>query len=349
MPRGGTKALFLQGYPPRAFIITRELEKTLRHFMMVVALVIGTLGISHAQDKVAVLREPEHPGAPIGVQLRKSVVLIELRCKQNGKLYTSSGTGFVVAFMSPQLGKDVHLDYLVTNRHVAQCWDEKNKPTDVLSISLRLNKKDGTSAKIDLNTHGNIRWYLPTDDSVDLAATTITIGQDFDDLRIPIDNFATRDFLSSNRIAEGAQIVLSGYFYQFPGERRFQPIVRQGILSMIPDEPMKTITGKLGTIYLCDVHIFGGNSGSPVLVSAADGIMHLGEYHFLGVVSGYYYEDENLNLRIATTVKGTGHANSGVAMIVPADQVKDLIENNADLKKLREPFLAPRGSAESKQ
>jgi hypothetical protein len=36
---------------------------------------------------------------------------------------------------------------------------------------------------------------------------------------------------------------------------------------MIPDEPMMTTTGKLGSLYLGDVHIFGGNSGSPVLVT----------------------------------------------------------------------------------
>jgi hypothetical protein len=71
------------------------------------------------------------------------------------------------------------------------------------------------------------------------------------------------------------------------------------------------------------------------VVSSRDDILQFGQYHFLGVVSGYYYEDEEFNLEIAITVKGTGHANSGVAMIVPAYQVKELIENNADLKRLR--------------
>ena len=246
--------------------------------------------------------------------------------------------------MVPQLGKETHLDYLVTNRHVAMCWDDDNRPMVVKSISLRLNKKDGSSNDLSLDQHGNIQWYFPADDSVDLAVTPITIGNDFEDLRIPLDNFATKEFLSANRIAEGAQIILSGYFYQFPGEHRFQPIVRQGILSMIPDEAVITTTGKRGTIYLGDVHIFHGNSGSPVLVSAADGVLHVGEYHFLGVVSGYYYEDQDFNLKIARavkskTAKGTMHSNSGVAMIVPADALKDLLENDADLKRLRDAVL----------
>ena len=119
-----------------------------------------------------------------------------------------------------------------------------------------------------------------------------------------------------------------------------QPLdVRQGILSMIPDEPMMTTTGKLGTLYLADVHIFEGNSGSPVLVSAQDGVLHIGEYHFLGVISGYYFENEDFTLEIATTVKAVAHANSGVAMIVPADAVKDLIENDRELKSQRNAYV----------
>ena len=95
---------------------------------------------------------------------------------------------------------------------------------------------------------------------------------------------------------------------------------------MMPDEPLKTTTGKMGTVYLGDVHTFGGNSGSPVFVDIAglrpNGVFQLDDYRFLGVVNGYYYEDSDFNLEVATTVKGTQHSNSGVTMIVPADFLK---------------------------
>jgi len=130
--------------------------------------------------------------------------------------------------------------------------------------------------------------------------------------------------MHSNGNAKGSPVLMSGYFYQFPGQQQFQSIVREGILSMMPDEPMVTTTGKPGKVYLCDVHIFGGNSGSPVLV-AADW-MGIGGYHLLRVVSGYYFEDQNFNLEIATTAKGVGHANSGVALVVPAESLKDLLD-----------------------
>jgi hypothetical protein len=168
------------------------------------------------------------------------------------------------------------------------------------------------------------------DESVDLAAMPVKLPDSALITLITVSDFATRDYLHNHRIAEGSPILLAGYFYQFPGERRFEPIIRQGVLAMIPDEPMITTTGKPGTMYLGEVHIFGGNSGSPVMVSPD--WLGVGGYHLLGVVSGYYFENEDFSLEIATTVKGIEHANSGITMIVPVDLLKSLL----DAPRLRE-------------
>ena len=74
------------------------------------------------------------------------------------------------------------------------------------------------------------------------------------------------DFQAQN-IGEGAKIILSGYFVQLEGSTKLQPLVREGVLSMIPDMPLTTTLKKPGMIYLGEVHIFGGNSGSPVFIS----------------------------------------------------------------------------------
>jgi hypothetical protein len=45
---------------------------------------------------------------------------------------------------------------------------------------------------------------------------------------------------------------------------------------MLPSENMDTTLGKKGHIYLADVHTFGGNGGSPVIVNVGgfrDGLM----------------------------------------------------------------------------
>jgi hypothetical protein len=286
---------------------------------------------------------PEHPVPPMGSQLRKMVQVIQLSCKDpDGKLWSSSGTGFIVGYHDPRLSKDQNFDYLATNRHVAECWDENNRPREVQSVSMQGQMNNGRS--FPLNQHGNVSWQFPADSSVDLAVTPVTFPPDIEAIFVPLDSFfAKEDFVADN-VGEGAKIILSGYSYRLAGEPRPQPLIREGILSMIADVPLETTTHKKGTVYLGDVHIFGGNSGSPVFISMAgirpSGIVLDDNYRFLGVASGYYYEDSEFNLEIATTVKGTQRANSGISMIVPADFLKDLILNDATLKGARDSYFA---------
>ena len=63
------------------------------------------------------------------------------------------------------------------------------------------------------------------------------------------------------------------------------------------------------------------------------------ERRFLGVVSGNFSEDQDFTLEIDTTIRGKEHANSGIAVIVPADEVKSLIENDPTLKAGREAVI----------
>jgi len=191
------------------------------------------------------------------------------------------------------------------------------------SSSVQINSTDGMSSKtLTIEPKG---WQFPADDSVDLAAASVSLPEGLDVRYIPVADFATKDFLHANVIAEGSPIILAGCFVQLEGVHRFEPIVRQGILSMIPDEPVMTTARKLGKVYLGDIHIFGGNSGSPVMVT--DGPLNMSGYHLLGIVSGYYYETEDFKLEIAAVVQGSAQANSGVAMIVPVDLLKDLLDN----------------------
>jgi hypothetical protein len=300
---------------------------------LVVCCIFLIAALSEAQQ-VLTFKKPDPNEPPAGVQLKRAVVNVELRCKDEGQLVSAAGTGFLVAVTDPRLPKGQSFPYLVTNRHVAECREEHYRPREIESEKVRFNTMDGSSRWLDANPAA---WSYPVDDSIDLAAMPVTLPNDLQALMIPVDQFATKDYMVSNQIAEGSPIMLSGYFYQFPGDIRFEAIVRQGILSMIPEEPIKTTTGKPGMVYLCDAHIFGGNSGSPVMVTA--NWLGIGGYRLLGVVSGYYYEDSDFNLEIATTVKGTERANSGVAMVVPADFLKALLDQ-PELKGPREAFIA---------
>jgi hypothetical protein len=286
---------------------------------------------------------PEHPMPPFGSQIRKAVYVVRERCKdEDGKLWDSSGTGFIMAYHDPRLTEAAqNFDYLVTNRHVAECMDDDLHSRQVLAVGLEVNMKNGQTATLMLNDHGNAAWRFPADDSIDLAVTPIRPDGDFVPTVIPLDMVFSKDDFALQNMGEGSKIVMSGYFYQLDGPgSKLEPLVREGILSMIPDTPLITALRKPGRIYLGEVHIFGGNSGSPVFISL-EGIRPSGitlddNYRLLGVVSGYYWEESDFKLQIATTVTGKQHANSGISMIVPADFLKDLILNDHDLAALRD-------------
>jgi hypothetical protein len=320
----------------------RVMTFTLSVFMMVSA----SFGQTQKTGGMLLSYTPPDPTSAVpGEIARKLPLQISMSCKPDGQALPEpfAGTGFLVSIDVPAPAeKGTAFYYLVTNRHVAECWDETNRPQEVVSIAVRMNTLDHGAVILPLSNAGNAKWIFPEDDSIDLAVTTVKPSWELKpDFRVlQFDNFALRESLRQHRIGEGSTVVVTGYFLQFPGQRKFQPILRQGTLSMIPDEPMKTTTGRLGSVYLADIHIFGGNSGSPVLAMPQDDFVHAGERWFIGVVSGYYFEKANSSMEIATTVKGETAANSGVAMIVPADEVKKLIEDNPILKGYRDAYLS---------
>jgi hypothetical protein len=50
-------------------------------------------------------------------------------------------------------------------------------------------------------------------------------------------------------------------------------------------------------------------------------------------VSGYWSEESNFNLRPETTLLGTVRANSGISLIVPADDLKNLLDGIESKRK----------------
>src|SRR5438093_13711700 len=95
--------------------------------------------LANAQEgTVVVHKKPDPAVPPFAVMLKRSVVNIELQCKEGSSLLPVAGTGFLVAYTDPRLPNGSFFGYLVTNRHVAECWDERNHPRDVQSLMIRL-------------------------------------------------------------------------------------------------------------------------------------------------------------------------------------------------------------------
>jgi hypothetical protein len=279
-------------------------------------------------------------GTPPGVhspieEIRKTVTFIKLKCKKDDQEFTVLGTGFLVDYRDPKLGKSTW-SYLVTNRHVALCWDESSGlPMRVENISIRLSRKEPNGRayadELFLNHHGNVRWLLPEDDSVDLAVIPLTPDEKrFDFRTIPADAFETLPATDPPAAFDGEAVLFAGFFQKFRRAKSIQPIFRQGrIVGMTPNGEFPLV-GMPMKLYLADIHVFGGNSGSPAFIN--EGGYHNGSfigqdrYRLVGIVNGFISEDEHFNLKLATTVQATVAENSGVATMVPVDELSALLD-----------------------
>jgi len=161
------------------------------------------------------------PPEPSITQIRKSVTFVKLRCKEGAQEFDVKGTGFFVSYPDERLGKDGQFVYLVTNRHVALCWNDLGHAMQVENISIRLNRKQPEGANFSqegfLNERGNIPWIAPRDDSVDLAVFPFLPDMTrFDFKVVPLKMFATADVLAQNKITEGEPVLYAGFFQQSP-------------------------------------------------------------------------------------------------------------------------------------
>ena len=289
--------------------------------------------------------DASHPvPVPFGMEIKKVVAFIETDCLQEGRAVPYFSTAFVLVKPDERLGKDRGFSYLVTNRHAVQPGIENGAPCQVVNYSIRVNVRSSDPSRPPTGTSvslgPNLPWVFPEDPAVDLAVIPFGVDQSKVDLEpIPTTMLATDDVIKANRIGEGDPVIFSGLFVQVSGLLRLEPIVRQGIIAMMPDEPIGTTLKKPGNLFLADVHVFGGNSGSPMFVNLAgfrNGAIFSGNnYKLLGVISGYEQEDANFNLQAATSYSGKIGMNSGVASVVPAQELDKLL-NSEKLQVLRD-------------
>jgi hypothetical protein len=279
-----------------------------------------------------------------GREIKRTVGLLTVTFKQDGVLMESRGTCFFVFYPDERVGKNRGFAYLVTNRHVAVPGTEDGHPYTALSTTIRLNLKNSSgSAEEPVPLGEHLQWHFPADDSVDLAVLPVAPqAEKVDAEPFPVSLFVSPADIDNYNISEGDPVIFTGFFYQFPGFTKFEPIVREDVIAMMPDESMETTMHKAGKLYLADVHVFGGNSGSPLWVNVGgirNNSLGASQYKLLGIISGFYHEDSDLTLTIATTYHGTLEQNSGIAMVVPVEFLKALLDS-PELQSLRDIIVA---------
>lgn len=306
---------------------------------------------------------PEGELQPPSTRPRAEIILskavVRITSKVEGLDSTLNGTGFIVAVPDSRLTDNSVFTYLVTNRHVAEAITA-NALGQVTRLHIRemsaiVNLKmpvNGTKVyEIPLPPRGALQWRFPENASIDLAAIPIHVDETFDVNAIHLGLFLTEDVWPKYAITPGDKVMTCGYFVHYAGAHQFQPIVREGSLAMVPDDVMNVPIGGKAKVYLADLHVIPGNSGSPLFLApmmTLGGMVYDREggipYGLLGVVSGFMWEDDKLTLRAATDYEATVHANSGIAMVVPAEQLRDFLLNDAEFKRIRDAMVSQRNT-----
>lgn len=275
---------------------------------------------------------------PAREQIRSTVGFLGVNYLNGATQGGVIGTCFFVFVPDPRLGANQGFVYLVTNRHVAQPGIDLGTPYQVQSLLLRMNLVNPEHGVKSIAEHvplgGQMHWIFPSDDAVDLAILPIAPDlKRYAYLSIPLNIIAGPELRKDDRIGVGDPVIFAGFFSSFSGQTRMEPIVRQGVIAMLPEEKLDTTLHKKGQLILADLHAFHGNSGSPVFANVGGmrpGGFYVGDnYILLGIISGYYPESAGFTVPAATVLTGEVRDNSGIATVVPGDELIKLLNSPA--------------------
>jgi hypothetical protein len=298
-------------------------------------------------------------------EIRKSVAFLCFRTNEGISL---AGTVFFVVVGSQGVGHS--FGYAVTAKHVIVNIQRNSVDGKVL---IRMNMLSGPSRFIEVHSAD---WkFHPDDPSVDVAVLPFGMPPDTADFRaIPIEMAATDEVIQSDEIGVGDEVFLTGLFdigltqlnkisqaenhtvpvQNYPqlrksyvnhhGRERNLPIIRNGNIALMPEEPVQT--RDLGPIdaYLVEARSIGGLSGSPVFVhfGAArfiDGRLRtsLGgpKFYWLGLMHGHFHAPLPGQDSSIEDLFSQEYVNMGIAIVIPVHKILEVI-NQESLVRARQ-------------
>jgi hypothetical protein len=153
--------------------------------------------------------------------------------------------------------------YAITNKHVLA--GEK-------SVFIRwddyVNHKSYCNEVVLKDSGVMPNYFKCSKPEVDLAAVTFTAGPPDSNLAVfDYPSVMGRDKMKRWGIAEGTDVVMTGYQFGCPGIRRIYPITRFGKVSLISDENWFNIGDLNEQAYMIEIGTTYGASGSPVFLN----------------------------------------------------------------------------------
>ena len=254
-----------------------------------------------------------------------------------GNEYVVAGTVFFVGYSHYEADS---FTFAVTARHVI---DDIREISADGKLYLRLNFIDGSARYVGTELS---KWRLhPTDSSVDVAVFPVPILEKYDHLAYPTSAFATDAVIKQEDIGIGEDLFLAGLFFGHFGEKRNIPILRVGNIAAMPEESIDTEMGRMDA-FLVETRSIGGLSGSPVFVNLgfvrpdSHGKMRFWEgestrtsmFYLLGLMHGHYRKGQEKDL---ARFDDREPINMGIAIVVPANKILEVIEQPSILDEMR--------------
>jgi hypothetical protein len=179
----------------------------------------------------------------------------DLEAAQNGEAY--GGSGFLVD-VPQETNASLHSYYAVTNKHVVQ-----RAGTPVI----RINRKSDDPAFECIPTQ-QAQWEFHSE-GADVAAFLLKTESDWKELKINVvrlDQFVTPQLVVDEDIGIGDDTVMVGRFINHEGKQRNSPAVRFGNIAMMPTEKIVCDNAIDQEAFLVEVRSLPGYSGSAVLI-----------------------------------------------------------------------------------
>jgi Trypsin-like peptidase domain len=251
------------------------------------------------------------------------------------------GTGFLLGLPLEQDEGQAFL-HVVTAAHVVVGRSR---------VVVRINSTSGKTLKIETSTA--LDWWVSDAEGADVAIACIRGDPRFQITLLRPDQIADNGFLEQRDVGPGDEVVFVSLFTRAPGTTRNLPIVRFGHVARMNEEttPQETSNGsrELDAI-LVEARSWGGHSGSPAFLVFSS-TRYMGQirgvgdaprdnWALLGLVSGHWNLPSPIRETNTSAADPTREAmvNSGMALVVPGQQILDLL-NRPDVTTRHQELL----------
>lgn len=276
---------------------------------------------------------PKDAGMRVDSNILKTVAFLCTRTIKNGihrDVYR--GTGFFLAWCDPEDPPHIGVIYFVTARHIVERARGAGQ-----QLYVRANVRSG-----------GVRYFALSDDewseadTADVAVQMLVL-READMQLVPQDMCLTDEALAAHDVGVGDDLLLCGLFEKHYGLKENRPIVRSGIISAMPADPVAVKNAPAYPGYLAEVRSIGGLSGSPVFIvfeyeRPSGKRFEQPPIFVLGIVRGHWDVEPGMLADDTQAKRELETMNVGIAVVTPIQEVVHLIMRD-DVSRPRRAFM----------